>query len=88
VVAYPALVDGRLHVFFVNFSGIVPHQKVTPAIESSARIMVPAGGNAALSFLPFLGIERKISGERSGKNLVFHLPPFDRGAVVWLNDSH
>ncbi len=87
VVAYPTLVDGKLHVFFANFSGIVPHQKVTPAIESSARIMVPAGGNAALSFLPFLGIERKISGERSGKNLVFHLPPFDRGAVVWLNDS-
>ncbi|HKT47993.1 MAG TPA: hypothetical protein VJP87_10765 [Candidatus Acidoferrales bacterium] len=87
VVAQAASVDGTLHIFLTNFSGIVPHKQVKPSPENSARIIVTAKPNATLSFLPFLGVEQKISGERLGDRIVFRLPPFDRGAVVWLNDS-
>jgi hypothetical protein len=87
VIAHQARVDGKLHVFLINFSGIVPHKQVKPTSETSARLVVETGPRATLSFLPFLGTEQTLSGERSGDRMVFHLPPFDRGAVVWLSDS-
>jgi len=87
VVSYVARVDGRLHVFLSNFAGIVPHKNVRPTPESAARIVVTAGPSATLTFAPFLGTEQTLHGERSGEQLIFHLPPFDRGAVAWLNDS-
>ena len=79
--------DGKPHIFFANFSGIVSHHNVKPTPETSARITIAANANATLSFLPFLGAEQILTGERSGDKLIFRLPPFDRGAVVWLNDS-
>ena len=87
VVAHQARVDGNLHVFLTNFTGIVPHKQVKPGSETSARIVVAARPNATLSFLPFLGTEQTLSGERSGDKMVFRLPPFERGAVVRVNDS-
>lgn len=87
VIAHQARVDGKLHVFLINFSGIVPHKQVKPTSETSARLVVETGPRTTLSFLPFLGTEQTLSGERSGDRMVFHLPPFDRGAVVWLSDS-
>jgi hypothetical protein len=87
VIAHQARVDGKLHVFLINFSGIVPHKQVKPTSETSARLVVETGPRATLSFLPFLGTEQTLSGERSGDRMVFRLPPFDRGAVVWLSDS-
>jgi len=88
VVSYAGKVDGKLHVFLSNFSGIIPHRQVKPTPATSARIVVAAGPAATLSFLPFLGTEQTLSGERSGDKMVFHLPALDRGAVVWLNDSN
>ena len=87
VVSYAARVDGKLHVFLSNFAGIVPHKNVRPTPESAARIVVTAGPSATLTFAPFLGTEQILQGERLGGQLIFHLPPFDRGAVAWLNDS-
>jgi len=87
VVSYPAKVDGKLHIFLANVSGIVPHKQVRPAPEGSARVIVAAGPHATLTFLPFLGTEETLSGERSADKMVFRLPAFERGAVVWLNDS-
>jgi hypothetical protein len=87
VLAHQARVDGKLHVFFVNFSGITPHQQVKPAAETSARIVVATAAGATLSLVPFLGREQTLSGERSGDKMVFRLPPFERGAIVRLNDA-
>jgi len=87
VLGHQARVDGKLHVFLINFSGIVPHKQVKPTSETSARIIVASGPRATLSFLPFLGIQQTLTGERSGDKMVFRLPPFDRGAVVWVNDA-
>jgi hypothetical protein len=47
-----AVVDGKLHVFFTNFAGIVPHQRVKPTPEGSARVIVTTKQNARLFFLP------------------------------------
>ncbi len=87
VISYAAKVDGSLHIFFSNFAGIVPHKQVKPASEGNVRVVVKAEPHATLSFLPFLGSEQTVAGEQSGDKMVFRLPPFDRGAVVWLNDT-
>jgi len=87
VVSYAAQVDGKLHVFLSNFAAVVPHKNVRPTPESAARIVVTARPSATLTFVPFLGTEQILQGERSGEQLIFHLPPFDRGAVAWLNNS-
>ena len=87
VFAQTARVDGKLHLFLTNFRGIVPHKQVKPSPETGARIVLKAGGHATLTFLPFLGAEQVVSGERSGDTVIFRLPAFDRGAVVWVNDS-
>ena len=87
VVCYVAKVDGKPHFYLSNFAGIVPHHNVRPTPESAARIVVTASSHTTLTFVPFLGTEQTLHGERSGNQLIFHLPPFDRGAVAWLNDS-
>ena len=87
VVSYIASVDGEPHIFFANFSGIVPRRNVKPTPETTTRAIIATNANATLSFLPFLGMEQTLTGERSGDKLIFHLPPFGPGAVVWLNDS-
>jgi len=80
-------VDGKPHAFFANFAGLVPHRNLVPSLESNARIVVPASRKCSLVFLPFLGKVRRIEGQAKGDHLVFELPAFDRGAVVWIWDT-
>jgi hypothetical protein len=87
VVSHPAVVDGKWHIFFANFSGIVPHRTVKPSVESGATVTLTASPKTTLTFLPFLGEEQMVTGEAGGGKVTFHLPAFDRGAVVWVNES-
>jgi len=87
VVSHPAIVDAKRHVFFVNFSGIVPHRTVKPTAETGATLTLKAAPKTTLTFLPFLGDEQTITGESADGKVIFHLPAFDRGAVVWVNES-
>jgi hypothetical protein len=41
----------------------------------------------SLRFLPFLEKLRRIEGQAQGDHLVFKLPAFDRGTVVWIEDT-
>jgi hypothetical protein len=84
VVSYEAVVDGKRHIFFTNFSGIVPHRVVKPSSESATVTIT--GPKVTLTFLPFLGEEQTIAGNVAGDKVTFHLPAFDRGAVVWVNE--
>jgi hypothetical protein len=87
VVSHPSVVDGKRHIFFVNFSGIVPHRTVKPTQETGATVTLTASPQTTLTFLPFLGDEQSVTGEAAGGKVTFHLPAFDRGAVVWVNES-
>jgi hypothetical protein len=80
------LVDGKPHAFFVNFSGLVPHKNLVPAQETRARVTVSNCRKCELEFLPFLGESRRVSGKQKGDQFVFELPPFDRGAVAWIEE--
>jgi len=77
-----ARVDGQLHVFFANFKGLRGGQNARQEPETGVRITVQDGGKA--KFLPFLGEEQQLHGERKGKTTVYQLPPIVRGGVFWI----
>jgi hypothetical protein len=82
-----ALVDGTPHIFFANFAGLVPHHNLTPTAESTATITISISPKQVVHFLPFLGDEQTISAKPSPDSQVFSLPPFERGAVAWLEKT-
>ncbi len=87
VASNTALVQGKTHVFLVNFAGLVPHANLRPTAETSALISIPASRKCKLHFLPFLGEEVVVGGRQSGDIQTFSLPAFDRAAVAWLDDT-
>jgi hypothetical protein len=79
-----AKVDGKPHIFFANFSGLVPHQNAKQAPVLDIKIRVTAGSPKRLVFLPFLGEVQTVEGQQSGNTTVFTLPRLEKGAVVWI----
>ena len=79
-----ARVDGKVHVFFANFKGLVPGQNAVQTPEQGIRITVPAASAGKAWFLPFLGEAQEVEGQRQDANLVFVLPDVQKGAVVWF----
>jgi len=81
-----ALVDGRPHIFLINFAGIVPHQNLRPPLDDSVKITVSSRRKCVLHVLPFLGAEQQVASNSAGGLQVFALPAFDRAAAAWLED--
>jgi hypothetical protein len=77
-----AKVDGKLHVYFANFKGLRGGENAGQVSEDGVRITVNSGGKA--KFLPFLGEEQELKGERKGDTTFYQLPPIVRGGVFWI----
>ena len=88
VAANIGAVGGKPHIFLANFAGLVPHRVAVPAAQTGVRISVPAKRKCTVRFLPFLGEAQSLSGQAAGDRLVFVLPPVERGAAVWIEDTH
>jgi hypothetical protein len=82
VATHIAKVGGTLHVYFANFKGLRGGENARQEPETGVRVTVQGGGKA--KFLPFLGEERELQGEKSGNAEVYRLPPIFRGAVFWI----
>jgi hypothetical protein len=78
-------VDGKLHVFFANFEGLVPKQNAVQTPQRGIRVSLGASPTGKAWFLPFLGEAQEIQSQREGANLVFTLPDVQKGAVVWFD---
>jgi hypothetical protein len=87
VVSNIASVDGAPHIFFANFTGLVPHKIATPTMQTAVKISIPVAKSRTLRVLPFLGEVQSVQGQTLGDRTVFTLPPFERGAVVWIADE-
>jgi hypothetical protein len=87
VISNIASVDGTPHIFFANFTGLVPHKIATPAELTGVRISIPVGKYQTLRVLPFLGEVQSVEGQRAGDRNVFSLPSLGRGAVAWFADE-
>ena len=78
-------VDGKLSVYFANFKGLRGGENARQEPETGVRITVQGAGKA--KFLPFLGEEQELQGEKSGAGWVYRLPPIFRGGVFWVEAS-
>jgi alpha-galactosidase len=79
-----AQVDGKLHIFFANFEGLVAGQNAVPTPQKGIRVSLASAESRKAWFLPFLGEAQEISGQLEDRALVFLLPDVQRGAVVWF----
>jgi hypothetical protein len=80
-------VDGAPHIFFANFTALVPHKIAVPAEQRAVRISTPAGKYKVLRVLPFLGEVQSVQSQLVGDRDVFTLPSLVRGAVAWFADE-
>jgi hypothetical protein len=79
-----ASVDGKPHIFFANFSGLVPGKNSVQKPATDLRVRIPGARRGRLFLLPFLGESQEIPGRQVGKVMVFRIPRIDKGAVAWL----
>jgi hypothetical protein len=79
VAANIASVNGQVHVFVANFSGLVPRKIAVPTVQKDVKISMSAGKDRTLRVLPFLGEVHTVHGQCVGDRLVFTLPAFERG---------
>jgi hypothetical protein len=82
VATHIASVGGKLHIFLASFKGLRGGENARQQMENNVTISLPVGDKA--KFLPFLGEEQELQGQRSGGVVVYHLPPIFRGAVFWV----
>jgi len=81
-----ARVEGKPHIFFANFTGLVPSTNAKPTPVSKVKIHV-VGHDSRLVFLPFLGEARNVKGQRGDRGTVFELPAIDKGGVAWIENK-
>jgi hypothetical protein len=79
-------VNGKPHIFFANFTGLVPHRNANQAPVANVKVRVKQGKPTRLVLLPFLGEAQSIEGRQSGNSIEFTIPSIERGAVAWLEN--
>jgi len=77
-------VDGTPHLFFANFTGLVPGKIVIPTAVLGTKINIPSSMGDTLAYLPFLGQTQILQGTKHADTIQFELPPIERGAVAWV----
>ncbi|MFY9561358.1 MAG: hypothetical protein WAQ52_14080 [Terriglobales bacterium] len=82
VATHIAKVGGKLHVYFANFKGLRGGENARQEPEPEVRVTVH--GPSKAKFLPFLGDEHELHGDKRGDATVYRLPPIFRGAVFWV----
>ncbi len=77
-----AMVDGKPHIFFANFSGLRGGENPFPTPQKNVTLRLRT--QAKVRFLPFLGNVEEVRGTREGDVFVYHLPELQRGGVAWV----
>ncbi|MBZ5719268.1 MAG: hypothetical protein LAO03_02700 [Acidobacteriia bacterium] len=77
-----AMVDGKPHVFFANFSGLRGGANAVPSPQSGVTLRLRR--SSRVRYLPFLADVQEIRGEKDGDHTVYRLPAMRRGGVVWV----
>jgi hypothetical protein len=78
-----AQVDGKVHVFFANFAGLIGHLNPVQTPQNDVRVSVPATSAGKGFFLPFLEETQSLEGQRSGEHIIYTLPAITKGAIFW-----
>jgi len=78
-----AQVDGKTHIFFANFAGLVGGENPVQIPQTGVRVVANSVPKAKGFFLPFLGETKELAGTSSGGRITYTLPPITKGAVFW-----
>ena len=79
-----AEVKNNPHVFLANFKGLKRDEVTQQIAEENITIEFPNKENAKIYLLPYLGNIIELKGQVKEDQLIFTLPPIEKGAVVWL----
>jgi hypothetical protein len=84
VSAQIARVDGKIHIFLFNFTGLVA-LKITKQIPArKIAVSFPATAGSRVFLLPYLGTVSELSAERKGERVHAVIPEIQKGATVWI----
>jgi Glycosyl hydrolase-like 10 len=79
-----AQVDGKTHIYFANFAGLVGGSNPVQTPQRGVKVTTASKLAGKGFFLPFLGETEPLHGERgSDGRTTYTLPPITRGAVFW-----
>jgi hypothetical protein len=79
--------DGRVNVFFANFSGLRGGSNPVQTRQGGAIVTLSSETEGKGFFLPFLGEVQSVKGIRRKRSITFWLPPITRGAVFWFEPA-
>jgi hypothetical protein len=84
VTAQIARVDGKIHIFLFNFTGLEA-LKITKQIPArKIAVSFPASAGSRVFLLPYLGTVGELSVERKGGRIHAVIPEIEKGATVWI----
>jgi len=79
-----AAVEGKPHIFFANFAGLVSRVNPVQTPQTGVRVRIAKAGKGKAFFLPFLGDVQEVSGvHESDGRTSYTLPTITKGAVFW-----
>jgi hypothetical protein len=78
-----ARVNGRVHVFLANFTGLKSKGSAVQTPERSVRMSFPGKPGSRIYMLPFLGKVEEVRGEWENGRMICVLPEVYKGVVVW-----
>jgi hypothetical protein len=79
-----AQVDGKTHIYFANFAGLVGGSNPVQTPQRGVKVTTASKLAGKGFFLPFLGETEPLHGERgSDGRTTYTLPSITRGAVFW-----
>ena len=78
-----ARVDGKPHVFFANFAGLLGGVNPLQTPQSEVQVSIPGASNGHGFFLPFLGDVQTLPGTTDNAGMTYKLPTIEKGAVFW-----
>jgi Glycosyl hydrolase-like 10 len=84
VTAQIARVDGKIHIFLFNFTGLVA-LKITKQIPArKVAVSFPATAGSRVFLLHYLGTVSELSAESKGERIHAVIPEVEKGATVWI----
>ncbi|HEX5410540.1 MAG TPA: family 10 glycosylhydrolase [Terriglobia bacterium] len=84
VIGQTARVDGKIHVFLVNFKGLQARKISKQIPERNVEISFPASAGSKIFMLPFLGQARELPVVRRGDRIRAVVPEIAKATVAWL----
>jgi glycosyl hydrolase family 10 len=79
-----AQVDGKTHIYFANFAGLVGGANPVQTPQRGVKVITASKLGGKGFFLPFLGETEPLHGQQgSDGRTTYTLPPITRAAVFW-----